>query len=225
MKNIVKIIISLPVMLFIASGCGASREDDIKNELKSAKHNYAIYVSKADLRLYIYDRSGKVVSSYKIAYGMNPDKKAKLYAGDNRTPEGRYKITEIWSMDAGHDSPAYKNMKKYNEIYFRCKDGHCKYGKPYADLGDNAYGPRFYLLDYPNNVDIARYKKALSEGKIPGIKGSPAQLGAGIAIHGNNDEESIGHLASSGCIRMYNNDIIEIEKYIGINTPVIIVAD
>ena len=173
-----------------------------------------MYVSKRDMRLYVYNRQGDIVADYKIAAGMNSDKKSKLYAGDNRTPEGVYRIIEIWSMDAQKNTPAYKKLMKYNQVYFRARDGHYRFGRPDADLGDNAYGPRFYLLDYPTKEDVMRYERAVAEGEVPVVRGNVAPIGWGIAIHGNNDEASIGHLSSSGCIRMYNNDIIDLEKYI-----------
>jgi len=53
-------------------------------------------------------------------------------------------------------------------------------------------------------------------GKIPGI-------GYGIGIHGNNDEAGVGKRSSSGCIRMYNRDVVEIERFVQLGTPVIIV--
>lgn len=43
-----------------------------------------------------------------------------------------------------------------------------------------------------------------------------------IGIHGNNNAASIGTFASSGCIRMYNNDVIELYNLVPINTPVTI---
>ena len=91
------------------------------------------------------------------------------------------------------------------------------------DLGDNAYGPRFYGLDYPNEEDRKRYRKALRSNDLPEKKdGQAPGIGWGIGIHGNNDERSIGNLSSNGCIRMYNRDIVEIEQYIQMGTPVII---
>ncbi|MCX7845318.1 MAG: L,D-transpeptidase [Dictyoglomaceae bacterium] len=44
----------------------------------------------------------------------------------------------------------------------------------------------------------------------------------GIGIHGTHDPSSIGTLASEGCIRMYNQDIIELKNLVKIGTPVII---
>ncbi|PKL16985.1 MAG: hypothetical protein CVV49_13495 [Spirochaetae bacterium HGW-Spirochaetae-5] len=109
-----------------------------------------------------------------------------------------------------------------NKVFFSKSKGYHKYGYPDEDLGDNAYGPRYYGINYPDETDIRNYGKALEKGEIPIVNGKPAGPGYGIAIHGNNDEDSIGHLCSSGCIRMYNRDIIDLEKYIMLSTPVLI---
>ncbi len=44
----------------------------------------------------------------------------------------------------------------------------------------------------------------------------------GIGIHGTHDPASIGTMASEGCIRMHNEDLLELKKYVKIGTPVII---
>jgi len=177
-----------------------------------------IYVTKNQFRLEIYNRSLEKVAAYTVALGSNPDMKSKLYEGDNRTPEGEYVINEILSMDADKKSSSYRTLRKMNRKFFRAKDGHCKYDKPGEDLGDNAYGPRFFGLNYPNEEDGTRYRNAARNGALPGI-------GYGIGIHGNNDEVGVGRLSSNGCIRMYNRDIVECEQYIQMGTPVIIVSD
>ncbi|MEW6528095.1 MAG: L,D-transpeptidase [Spirochaetota bacterium] len=192
--------------------------------LKKYKGNYVLVVSKKNFMLFVVNRDG-IVAKYRIGYGLNPDKKPKLYANDNRTPEGLYHITEILSMDAPKKSNTYKKLLEMNKVYFRAKDGHYKFGHPDVDLGDNAYGPRFYAISYPNKHDIMRYEEAKKNGVLPQIKGKVPSIGSGIAIHGNNDPDSIGQLASSGCIRMYNDDIIELEQYIQIGTPVLILPD
>lgn len=40
------------------------------------------------------------------------------------------------------------------------------------------------------------------------------------AIHGTNDPSSIGHFVSHGCIRMYNQDIVDLYQRVPIGTPV-----
>ncbi|RNC28592.1 MAG: putative L,D-transpeptidase YkuD [Candidatus Dichloromethanomonas elyunquensis] len=41
-------------------------------------------------------------------------------------------------------------------------------------------------------------------------------------IHGNNNTASIGKEISSGCIRMYNDDVVELAGYISIGAAVTI---
>ncbi len=70
------------------------------------------------------------------------------------------------------------------------------------DFGDGrgaiegAYGPFFIRLDTPGH--------------------------RGIGIHGTHDESSIGTRATEGCIRLHNNDIIELAHMIQPGTLVII---
>jgi len=217
-------IVLLCAALLAGSGCASERDQAVRNIFELWEGPYALFVSKSEFTMYVYGRDLSVVERYKVAVGLNPDTLAKLCADDDRTPEGEYRILEIWSMDAAPDSPSYRKMARYNQVYFRAKDGHYRYGQPSVDLGDNVYGPRFYLLDYPNGKDRARYEAALKEGKIPVVRGKPSLIGHGIAIHGNNDEASIGHNATSGCVRMYNRDIVQLERYIQVGTPVIISA-
>lgn len=199
-----------------------NREESVRDALKDFKGNYVLYVNKGEFSLTVYNRNREIVASYPIAYGLNPDGNAKLFAGDNRTPEGTYKIVEILSMDAHKSSNAYRKIRAMNRIFFRARDGHYKYGKREEDLGDNAYGPRFFLIDYPNQRDRERYQRAVREGEVPTKHGRFLSIGSGIAIHGNCDPPSIGHLATSGCIRMFNEDIIALDAYIQLGTPVII---
>jgi murein L,D-transpeptidase YafK len=159
-----------------------------------------------------------MAASYPAGYGLNPDGGTKLQAGDNRTPEGLYYVNEILSMDASRDSESYIKLKRMNEVFWTARDGHYKYGTN-LDLGADAYGPRFFRIDYPNENDKKRYednlRSGILEGKNPGI-------GGGIAIHGNNDYPSVGYKSSSGCVRLYNKDLLELERYIVLGTPVII---
>ena len=58
----------------------------------SARHDPpAIIVSKADLRLTVY-QGGRSVAAYPVTLGFNGYRR-KLHAGDGATPEGRYRIT------------------------------------------------------------------------------------------------------------------------------------
>ena len=214
------------IFLFCVSGSGsdvnAEIESLIRNIFQKYNGEHVIYINKNKFMLYVYNRDLAVTVSYKIGYGLNPDKKTKLYAGDSRTPEGIYKVTEILSLDADKKSITYRKLRDMNSVYFKAKEGHYKFGRKDVDLGYNAYGPRFFRIDYPNSEDNKRYNSALARGMIPKYRGKIQSIGSGIAIHGNADEASIGQLASSGCIRMYNNDIVTLDRYIKLNLPVII---
>ncbi|MDK9695185.1 MAG: L,D-transpeptidase [Siculibacillus sp.] len=42
------------------------------------------------------------------------------------------------------------------------------------------------------------------------------------AIHGTNRRDSIGTRASYGCIRMFNEDVVELFERVGVGTPVVV---
>lgn len=73
------------------------------------------------------------------------------------------------------------------------------------DFGDGkgpivgAYGPWFLRLDVPGFIDIG--------------------------IHGTHLPQSIGSRATEGCIRLRNEDIIDLKNQIRVGTPVIILPD
>jgi lipoprotein-anchoring transpeptidase ErfK/SrfK len=46
--------------------------------------------------------------------------------------------------------------------------------------------------------------------------------GGEYAIHGTNAPSSVGHFVSYGCIRMYNQDIVDLFERVGVGTPVVV---
>jgi lipoprotein-anchoring transpeptidase ErfK/SrfK len=42
-------------------------------------------------------------------------------------------------------------------------------------------------------------------------------------IHGTNEPETIGKAVSSGCIRMLNDDVVDLYGRVKVGTPVIII--
>ena len=212
----------LLIAVFCPAGCGQKYSAEIDRAFSGFSGDHCIIVDKGMYQLTVYNRKKEMVVTYPISIGLNPDGKSKLFSGDDRTPEGLYHVNEMLSMDAAKDTPAYRKLKGMNEVYFRAKEGHCRFGAPEKDLGTDAYGPRYFGLDYPNEQDRRRYRENVSSGVIKPVRGSVPSIGSGIAIHGNNDPESIGHRASSGCVRMFNRDIVELERYIRLGTPVII---
>jgi lipoprotein-anchoring transpeptidase ErfK/SrfK len=48
-------------------------------------------------------------------------------------------------------------------------------------------------------------------------------LGSSIyRIHGSNEPESIGHAVSSGCIRMLNEDVVDLYNRVRVGTRVVV---
>ena len=46
--------------------------------------------------------------------------------------------------------------------------------------------------------------------------------GGELSIHGTTEPNSVGHLVPYGCIRMFNEDIADLYRRVGIGTPVIV---
>ncbi len=199
---------------------------------KSGK-NKAIVVLKKEKKLLLVNSDMCVESEFLVSTGKNPGRKS--FSGDNATPEGIYEIIRVNSSVepdyikelekkalSENDKKLYeklyleknefikgkKALDAMNSVYLYAKDGHAKYGTN-QDLGLNSYGPVFLRLNYPNEDDLVYRKKLIKEKRMPlNADGTPKSAGSGIAIHGTNDPDSIGHDASSGCIRMKNEDII-----------------
>ncbi len=195
--------------------------DKLKNYFLNYNKKYIIYILKKEKKLYLIDEKYKIIKEYKIATGLNEG--PKLCEGDNKTPEGEYKITKILSykrIKNISDIEFEKNKKelqRMNGIYLKAKDGHKKFGTD-EDLGYNSYGPVFIRLNYPEEED----KKIFKEAKKKRLIAEDKKIGSGIAIHGTNDDASLGHNSSSGCIRMNNNDIEELLDFIEKGMKVII---
>lgn len=101
-----------------------------------------------------------------------------------------------------------------------------------ADIGRKVMWPRWT----PPKEMIARSpEKAKWANGMPGGPDNP--LGARALylfqngndtlyrIHGTTDPMSIGHNASSGCIRMINQDVVELYRRVPIGTRVVVLAE
>ncbi len=99
------------------------------------------------------------------------------------------------------------------------------------------------LTLYQNGKPVKQYPVAVGKASTPTPKGSYKIINkelhpggafgvrwlglnipkGGYGIHGTNNPGSIGKSISHGCIRMYNNDVIELSNLVPIGTPVTIV--
>jgi hypothetical protein len=76
---------------------------------------------------------------------------------------------------------------------------------------------RAYVLDYPNDADRARFRRARSAGLLA----SHAEIGGLIEIHGHGGR---GIDWTEGCIALENEAIDELDRWVKIGTPVAIVG-
>jgi murein L,D-transpeptidase YafK len=81
----------------------------------------------------------------------------------------------------------------------------------------------FITIDYPNELDQARYERELSAGLIPNINGIQQGIGGSLGIHGNDrpGEQSAGSNWTKGCVAMMNDDVRELYTMVRVGTPVL----
>jgi lipoprotein-anchoring transpeptidase ErfK/SrfK len=94
--------------------------------------------------------------------------------------------------------------------------------------GEAVVDGKYIRPDWQAPPDLARGNPKWA-AVIPG--GSPRNpmgaaaltlSGGEYAIHGTNNPGSIGGFVSAGCIRMYNQDIMDLYARVGVGTPVIV---
>ena len=119
-------------------------------------------------------------------------------------------------------------------LYFVVGDGHAiRYpiavGRPGKEWAGATYVAR--KAEYPvwsPPAEVRRDKPSLPTLIPPGPRNPLGPralvLAAGeYAIHGTNNPDSIGTKASYGCIRMYNQHILDLYERVNVGTPVVVV--
>ena len=195
-----KYILVCCLVLILSFACTAAAYTPAACFFGNAK--YLLYIHKISYRLDVYERNKDgVVYSFPIAVAKNPGDKQRT--GDNRTPTSWGSAVAIPAKYTGASSGIPSS-----QVPFRIEDV-CPAHDWTHDFGDGkgviagAYGPWFLSLD---------------TGWI------------GIGIHGTHDANSIGTMASEGCIRLRNEDIQRLKDIVcsdngGIGTGVIITED
>jgi|GEM_PF-528876 len=158
---------------------------------------------KSQYRMQLY-YSGKLQKTYIIGLGQEPIGH-KQQQGDNRTPEGNYRIIQkTVGPFTGGESSAW-------------------------------LGTRWMRLNYPNNADaksgldrklISReeYNRIVSANKAGKEPPKNTKLGGGIGIHGWNgswpgdDQQDL----TWGCISFQNDQVEDLYDRVGLQTRVII---
>jgi murein L,D-transpeptidase YafK len=84
---------------------------------------------------------------------------------------------------------------------------------------------RYFLkLDYPNDVDRARYEQLIADGEVPRFQGRAISEGDGIGIHGTDEPIlNTGNVNwTTGCISVDDGAIDELEALLPVGTLVVI---
>ncbi len=156
----------------------------------------AIRISIADQKLYLCNEDGGVLFEYPVStskYGTgNAD-------GSQQTPLGLHRIAD----KIGGAMPV-------NEVFIS--------RVPQGSLGECIERG----AELPEDVITSRIMWL--EGMEPGRNrgGYVDSYRRYIYIHGTSDEENIGAPASIGCIRMRNNDIVQLYRLVDIGSEVLI---
>ncbi len=146
-------------------------------------------------------QQGRLTSSYEIALSQNPVGH-KQQQGDNRLPEGSYRIIQ---KSRGPFSGAYAS-------YFGVAWMRINYPNPW-DAHDG------YRKGLISKVERDGILNAHRSGKEPN---KHTKLGGGIGIHGWAGKWTTDRHLTWGCISMHNNDLDTLYDQLPLSTPIII---
>jgi lipoprotein-anchoring transpeptidase ErfK/SrfK len=119
-------------------------------------------------------------------------------------------------------------------LYYVVNDGHAirypvgvgKSGKQWA--GNTYVAGKYLHPDWAPPADVKRDKPFLPDLIRGGAHNNPMGVaamtlnGGEYAIHGTNMPGSVGGFVSYGCIRMYNQDIVDLFGRVNVGTPVVV---
>lgn len=155
-----------------------------------------ILVDKSDHILYIRSQ-GRVLKSYHVELG-DGGTGDKEVAGDHKTPEGTFYITEKSVL-----SPADQYL---GTRWMRLS---------YPNIEDSKRGLQQGLIDKSTYSSIV---SSINNGLTPPQR---TALGGGIGIHGGSTPE-LGNDWTWGCVGLTNKDVEDFFNYVSVGTKVII---
>jgi lipoprotein-anchoring transpeptidase ErfK/SrfK len=130
---------------------------------------------------------GEVIDRFKVTVGK-PDK-------ENHTPSGIYVVTDI-ARDPIWHVPA--RVRKEESLPATVKPYSTFNGKTKKEGNQNALGVLWIGLRWVKNWNSRDRGRAES----------------GLGIHGTNEPDRIGGSWGHGCVRMKNEDVRKVERYI-----------
>jgi lipoprotein-anchoring transpeptidase ErfK/SrfK len=155
-----------------------------------------IFVDKSEQTLTI-KLDGQPIKTYHAEFGDNGIGDKKI-AGDHKTPEGTFYVSEKSVL-----SPADKYL---GSRWMRLS---------YPNIEDGHWGLKTGLIDKATYAEII---SAFNQKRTPPQR---TPLGGGVGIHGGSVPE-FGHNWTWGCVGLSNKDVEEIYDFVTIGTPVII---
>jgi hypothetical protein len=171
----------------------------LPDSLKKSDTLLVAYKSKYRMQLFY---SGKLIKTYIIGLGQEPIGH-KQQEGDNRTPEGDYRIIEK-AIGPFTGSNPYLGTR-----WMRLN---------YPNNADAAAGLKKKL------ITKAEHDKIVAANKAGTMPPKTTKLGGGIGIHGwyeswpGDDEQDL----TWGCITLQNDQVEDLYPRVGIQTRVII---
>ena len=185
------------ILILIFYNTAFSQEDIIRkvNNYISTDYSELLFVSIENQKMY-HIKEGAIVKKYIISsseYGTGSE------AGSNKTPLGLHKVKEKY----GDETPI--NGRMIGRVFY----GQIAtlYNDKTKSKTDDVTSRIFWLEGLENGKNkgerIDSYKRY-------------------IYIHGTSEEGRLGTPASHGCIRMKNNEVIDLYKTIAIGTLVLI---
>ena len=185
------------ILILIFYNTAFSQEDIIRkvNNYISTDYSELLFVSIENQKMY-HIKEGAIVKKYIISsseYGTGSE------AGSNKTPLGLHKVKEKY----GDETPI--NGRMIGRVFY----GQIAtlYNDTTKSKTDDVTSRIFWL-------------EGLEKGKNKG-EGIDSYKRY-IYIHGTSEEGRLGRPASHGCIRMKNNEVIDLYKTIAIGTLVLI---
>ena len=157
---------------------------------------YSIRISVAEQKLYLRDDEGNVSSEYAVStsrYGTGNEN------GSEQTPLGLHRIRQ----KIGGATPI-------NTVFV---------GREPIGLFEDCLAQG---MDLPDDVITSRimWLEGMEPGRNQG--GHVDSYNRYIYIHGTSEEDKIGSPASIGCIRMRNQDVIDLYRQVDVGTEVLI---
>ena len=178
------------------------------------------------------------VMSVPVAVGMNKDFE---FAGKKyrfETPVGKRRVLgkvdkPLWIVPEWHyyEKAADRNLEV---VFLKATDMHMLSDSTYIEVRDNQVGRvnRYgNFWPFEPGIEIIFDSKIFvppmntPQRKVPDALG-PVKLvlGDGYLIHGTHEDnkDSVGQAVSHGCVRMHNEDLVQLNEMVNVGTPVFI---